>query len=334
MSTESFEWINLTETDKLPKDRLLKVIAKTPTPTIHPEDPNYPVRVFAETQLMRNAASLVGRPVGVNHSKLPIYGAYAVDSEWNEIEHQLESLLLVPLQYVKKVHDGDITHASIEYTWRDIVDKGKDGKEFIGLSINRIDLLEGELKDMAGDTRATVTLFEAAKKEGKLLVELAPLTLGEPFADYKDMDDCIAKNQDKEDPAAYCATIKRATETVVETIELTNEEYKRLKKLFGSEAFKKFGAAFKIVETKSTPIKKAEDVVKEVRTLTSSLQRVTNEFNKYKESTEKTIEDTVKTEKVKIIKAVEAVIPKNFFNKQAVAIRLAHNIRKTLEELK
>lgn len=38
------------------------------------------------------------------------------------------------------------------------------------------------------------------------------LKLGEPFAGYKDMDDCISKNPDKEDPAAYCASIMRKVE--------------------------------------------------------------------------------------------------------------------------
>ena len=38
------------------------------------------------------------------------------------------------------------------------------------------------------------------------------LSLGEPFADYADHADCVAKNQDKEDPDAYCADIKRKTE--------------------------------------------------------------------------------------------------------------------------
>lgn len=335
---ESFEWMNLAEVDKLPKDRLLKVVAKTPTPTLHPEDPNFPVRVFAETQLMRNAASLVGRPVGVNHSKLPIYGAYAIDSEWNEIEHQLESLLLVPTQYIKKVADGDITHASIEYTWRDIKDKGEDGKEFIGLSINRIDLLEGELKDMAGDSRATVTLFEAKKKTGKLLAEisLSP-TLGEPFADYANWEECIAdckaNHPEVTDCEAWCGAIKAKAETVVETIELTNEEYERLKTLFGAE-FSKFESAFKIVETKSTPIKKAEDVVNEIKILTESLQRVTNELRVLREGQDRIIKESVIAEKAKIVKAVEAVIPKNFIVRQGnqAMVRVTHDIRKVLKE--
>jgi hypothetical protein len=34
----------------------------------------------------------------------------------------------------------------------------------------------------------------------------------DPFAGYKDFDDCVAKNQDKDDPEAYCATIQRQVE--------------------------------------------------------------------------------------------------------------------------
>jgi len=33
-----------------------------------------------------------------------------------------------------------------------------------------------------------------------------------PFGEYENFEDCVAKNQDKEDPEAYCATIKRAIE--------------------------------------------------------------------------------------------------------------------------
>jgi len=33
-----------------------------------------------------------------------------------------------------------------------------------------------------------------------------------PFGDYDDFDDCVSKNRDKEDPEAYCASIKRKVE--------------------------------------------------------------------------------------------------------------------------
>lgn len=33
-----------------------------------------------------------------------------------------------------------------------------------------------------------------------------------PFAGYKDFADCVAKNRDKADPQAYCASIQRTAE--------------------------------------------------------------------------------------------------------------------------
>lgn len=202
---EAFEWINLAEKGKIPKDRLLKVVAKTPATTIHPEDPNYPIRIFAEAQLMRNAASLVGRPVGLDHAKYPIYGAYVIDSEWNDIEKQLEALLLVPPSYVKKVENGNIKRSSIEYTWRS-TKKSKEGtgKEFVGLSINRIDLLE---KLNPGDSDSVVKLFEGKKRVGTMLAEvtLSKLKEGCVWATKWDSPEaCIAANSGKEDPEAYC----------------------------------------------------------------------------------------------------------------------------------
>ena len=33
-----------------------------------------------------------------------------------------------------------------------------------------------------------------------------------PFAGYKDFDDCVRRNRDKDDPKAYCARIMQRTE--------------------------------------------------------------------------------------------------------------------------
>lgn len=52
------------------------------------------------------------------------------------------------------------------------------------------------------------------------------LHLGEPFADYTSFEDCVAKNSDKEDPAAYCAGIQNKTEG--ETLAVKLEETKTL----------------------------------------------------------------------------------------------------------
>jgi hypothetical protein len=205
---EAFEWSK--GIDGLPKNRLLKAVAKTLAPTIHPEDPTFPVRLFAELEMMKNARSLIGRPIGLNHAQMPIYGAYGVDCDWNELQKQLEVILFVPEEYVKKVAEGKIKNVSIEYTWRDT--KQTDaGTEFTGLGITRVDLVEGL---EAGDPNAIVSLFEATEKRGVVLAEIIPpKKLGEPFAGYTDFADCVAKNQDTGNPEAYCGAIKAQTET-------------------------------------------------------------------------------------------------------------------------
>lgn len=44
-----------------------------------------------------------------------------------------------------------------------------------------------------------------------------------PFAGYKDFDECVRKNKDKEDPKAYCAEIKRKTEKSVQSVDIFEE---------------------------------------------------------------------------------------------------------------
>ena len=59
------------------------------------------------------------------------------------------------------------------------------------------------------------------------------MRLGEPFANYTDFADCVAKNPDKEDPDAYCASIKQKAEgeTVKETTP-SKDIYQRLTLLY------------------------------------------------------------------------------------------------------
>ena len=39
-----------------------------------------------------------------------------------------------------------------------------------------------------------------------------------PFAEYEDFDDCVRKNQDKNDHEAYCAAIKEKVEGKCEKV--------------------------------------------------------------------------------------------------------------------
>lgn len=76
----------------------------------------------------------------------------------------------------------------------------------------------------------------------------------EPFADYKDFDDCVSKNQDKEDPEAYCASIKKKAEPEKPGGEsMTQEQSEKLDKLEADvkgikENLEAFGSALKEIQ--------------------------------------------------------------------------------------
>lgn len=65
-----------------------------------------------------------------------------------------------------------------------------------------------------------------------------PLKLGEPFGGYDDFADCVAKNQDKDDPEAYCGFVKHKTEGETVKPLTTSENIYETQKNLASELAK------------------------------------------------------------------------------------------------
>ena len=228
----SYEWAKI-PTD-LNKSNLVLVTAKTSKPTIHPEDTDYPIRIFPIEELRERAATLAQRPVGLNHLNLielsaieeELTGskyAFTVDAQWNENEEAIEALLYLPNLYMDKIKNGDIDKVSVEYIWRDEV-RTEKGVEFKGIIFNRVDLLEGInpgdkdtgkfklIEGKRGLMEGKISMEESIPKELSEAAISFLKTLGEPFAGYKDFADCVAKNKDKSNPDAYCGYIKHKVE--------------------------------------------------------------------------------------------------------------------------
>jgi hypothetical protein len=181
---ESFEWAKIP--NDIPRENLVLMVSKTSDTTIHPNDPNYPIRMFNPIELYEAARSLAKRPIGLNHIRSPdgtpllleftsdearIVGskyAFTVDSNYNKETQAVESLLCLPKEWVSKIRRGEVTEGSVEYTWRDEIDKD-GGKEFIGLIFDKVDLLEGL---HGGDSNTSFKLVEAkiGLFEGELAV--------------------------------------------------------------------------------------------------------------------------------------------------------------------
>lgn len=317
--SESFEWVNPKD---LPKERLLKVVMKTPETTIHPEDPKYPKRVFKVEELIQNGKSLIGSRVGYNHEGL-IMDSIVVDSEWNKLETQLEGLLYVPPGIITKVRDGQIDQASIEYQWRNEKET-EEGVEFEGLHIFRIDLLEGK---KPGDKKTSVALFEAEERHGCFLMEMAEQKLEEGCVwstQWDSPEACIAANQDKDDPEAYCmAKVEAKTEQDEEPTPTTEEDCK-------AKGWHWYDGACHKEPKPEEP--KTEPTAEELK---ESLKRVLEENKKLKEDKAKEIEDAQKEFKKKLIEQVSSVIPHNVIVRQSSAgmIRLIQDVRKVLRKV-
>jgi len=164
-----FSWVSI---EDAPANRLLKIIAKTTKSTDHREDISLPlkertIRHFNKEDLALSARSLRHKPVGWQHGQL-IESAYAIDSEWNPIEEQVEAILYVPEKYVQMVKEGKIVQCSVEYSFRSEKLIGNESY-FEGLCLERVDLLGTRLE--AGDSNAQVMLYESAAHRGKFLCE-------------------------------------------------------------------------------------------------------------------------------------------------------------------
>lgn len=98
---------------------------------------------------------------------------------------------------IRKCKRGDINKVSIQ-----AIVRPTEGEEEGDVWVQ--DFLELSIVPIPGfgDTNMT--------PEGFISIE--SFLKSEPFAGYKNFDDCVAKNQDKDDPEAYCASIKDKTE--------------------------------------------------------------------------------------------------------------------------
>ena len=71
--------------------------------------------------------------------------------------------------------------------------------------------------EVAGLNVAESVTIKASEIQPFKASESTRLKLGEPFAAYTDFEDCVSKNQDKENPEAYCGSIKKDTEDKINT---------------------------------------------------------------------------------------------------------------------
>lgn len=96
---------------------------------------------------------------------------------------------------IRKIKRGDINNVSIQAIVRPSED-GEDGDVWVQ------EFLELSIVSVPGFQEASLA------PEGFIAIENVFKRVGEPFGEYKDFDDCVSKNSDKDNPEAFCAWLE------------------------------------------------------------------------------------------------------------------------------
>jgi len=152
---------------------------------------------YNKESVIERHKTLENRPILYNHDSgiLPMGHTVKIWCESNGMYYRGD---VDPAEkdLIRKCKRGDISNVSIQAVVRP-TNEGENGNVYIQ------EFLELSIVSIPGFGDANMI------PEGFISMEKF---IGEPFAGYKDFDDCVAKNQDKRDPDAYCASIKRKAE--------------------------------------------------------------------------------------------------------------------------
>lgn len=160
----SSTWYNKDQFKDIPRNELLRLVAKTSTITDHTNDVSLPVeqrrkRVVSPEELMLGARSLIQRPVLINHNMNMVKGV-ALDAEYIRDLEQIECIVRVPPEIVAAYNAGVFSQCSVGYGERELKVEG-DTEYPIGFWIGEVSLIIGNSDNIkAGDPNAVVHSFE------------------------------------------------------------------------------------------------------------------------------------------------------------------------------
>jgi hypothetical protein len=326
---ESFSWVP-PGMKTLPRENLLKLVAKTEAETHHPGEP-YPVRRFSAKELELAARSLIDRPVGRNHESV-IPGAVVLDSEYSD--KCVESVAYVPGDYAKKVRDGRIKNCSVEFTWRsEKLDESVSPHaiEFEGLVFTRVDLLEGL---QPGDKNSKVMLFEAEKKTGSFISEVKMLQESIPGNVGKEvvvMVDAVVDTGEPSEPASPSSSTEPAApaeplpeESSTSYVERACSHYNITPEEYNANPEK-----YPLPPTGSEALNAA---LAENKSLKEAISRIQAELHTLKTSQYQRIADAKTFAHDELKSAVESVLPRGGLFKNPAGSLLISKIKEVLNE--
>ena len=173
----------------------------------------------------------------------------------NEVTEQEDTALGAPVSQEPVTHECPV---------------GQHWDELLGKCIQDAEAESGGEEDILAEKLKPFAISETAPK----------LKLGEPFAGYSSFEDCVAKNQDKDNPEAYCGQIKHEVEGEMyrdkRTAEKLNEVVDALNKLKVAKDDKSWVPRLKDAEAKLQRVAEWSTV----KTLSKSVRAVEGKADK------------------------------------------------------
>jgi hypothetical protein len=291
------------------RKNIISFVAKSLANTNHPKEV-IKTRVFKEDDLKGNAKSLLGRKLGLNHKSI-IDESMIFYSQWNDETKQIEGLACVGDSIYGRVKSNEFSGCSIDFLSQE-TKTSPDTALMQDVGIYGLSLLERSYSP-PGDKNASIELVESAIPQNLFILAEGAITIhGEPFAEYIDFDDCVDKNQDRDNPSGYCATIMRA-------VECSKECPKTALKVESS----------KPDEAKvATPVEESKESkrIKELEIAYSTVIKVNEEL---KVNQAKVVEKARKEAVREVVTEIEGKLVKSFFENRA-----PHYIKIQNEEIK
>ena len=132
------------------------------------------------------------------------------------------------------------------------------------------------------------------------------LRLGEPFAGYSSFDDCVAKNPDKEDPEAYCASIKQKAEGETAEVRESKDIYEMFRNAnqhIEKSRVKAMKRDVKTAEAVNLLTKAVAEIAKSTPQRDNRIIEAVNRTNQYIQQVGKTVEAS-NSQNAKCVKAL------------------------------
>lgn len=317
--SESFE-LKVPETIQVAEESLIRVIAKTLSDTLHPDDPNHPHRVFEESELTLAARSLALKPVGLNHREM-IPDAIVVNADWNLKDKVVEAILSLPQRFRDLIRKKEIEKVSVDYIW-DSVEK-KEGKSiFKGLKFIGLSLLHGL---SPGDPNTNI-LFES--QSGRETLEIT--VKGEPL----DAHGC-EPNEHWDEEQGKCVLNETPGQEQDGEVPTTEEDCKAKGWHWYDDACHKEPKA-----EEPTSEKKLEEALKRVTELEEAVQRVIKNNEDLKKLYNKDVKAALDQGRSEALEEVatdlKKIIPSDFIQsrfKQISAVRLSEDLKRIMRKV-